>query len=85
MGELAGELIRQINPSARIQRDNVRLRPENSEVERLLGSNKKLKSLTSREPKYGLSRELAETIDWFREPAHLNKYRANIYNIQGAT
>ena len=42
IGELASELIRQINPSARIVCDEERLRPEKSEVNRLLGANGKI-------------------------------------------
>lgn len=47
MGDLANELIRQINPAARIVCDAQRLRPEKSEVNRLLGSNEKLRRLTA--------------------------------------
>ena len=42
IGELADELIRQINPDARIVSDDLRIRPKASEVERLLGANKKV-------------------------------------------
>ncbi len=41
IGQLAEELIRQINPSAKIICDEQRLRPDKSEVNRLLGSNEK--------------------------------------------
>lgn len=47
MGDLANGLIRQINPAARIVCDAQRLRPEKSEVNRLLGSNEKLRRLTA--------------------------------------
>ena len=40
IGQLAEEIIAQINPKARIICDEQRLRPEKSEVNRLLGSNK---------------------------------------------
>src|SRR5690606_41436237 len=42
--DLAEELIRQINPAARIVNEQQRMRPEKSEVYRLFGSNEKLKS-----------------------------------------
>lgn len=79
IGELAHEMINQINPNAKIICDEQRLRPENSEVNRLLGSNKKIKELTNWEPKYSLKEGLAETIEFFR--ANLGKYKADIYNI----
>lgn len=52
IGELAEELIRQINPQAKIVCDEERLRPEKSEVNRLLGSNEKIKMLTDWEPRF---------------------------------
>jgi len=47
VGRLAEELIRQINPNARIVCDEQRIRPEKSEVERLLGCNEKILKLTN--------------------------------------
>ena len=52
IGELAEELIKQINPQAKIVCDEERLRPEKSEVNRLLGSNEKIKMLTDWEPRF---------------------------------
>lgn len=79
IGELAEELIRQINPDAKIICEEERLRPEKSEVNRLLGSNEKIKSLTNWEPQYSLSDGLAETIEFFKK--NLDKYKVDIYNI----
>ncbi|OFV70014.1 NAD-dependent 4,6-dehydratase LegB [Acetobacterium wieringae] len=79
IGELAEELIRQINPRARIICDEERLRPEKSEVNRLLGSNEKIINLTSWKPTYSLAEGLKETIVFFRE--NLGKYKTDIYNI----
>lgn len=79
IGQLAEELIRQINPEAKIICEEERLRPEKSEVNRLLGSNEKIKLLTGWEPKYTLSEGLAETIEFFKN--NLDKYKTDIYNI----
>ncbi|WP_404405205.1 NAD-dependent 4,6-dehydratase LegB [Jeotgalibacillus malaysiensis] len=79
IGQLAEELIRQINPAAKIICDEQRLRPENSEVNRLLGSNEKIKSLTNWSPQYTFEEGLAETIEFFKD--NLSKYKADIYNI----
>ncbi|HHY91603.1 MAG TPA: SDR family NAD(P)-dependent oxidoreductase [Clostridiales bacterium] len=79
IGRLAQELIRQINPKAKIVCDEQRLRPEKSEVNRLLGSNEKIKRLTNWKPKYTLEQGLAETIAFFKQ--NLDKYKADIYNI----
>lgn len=77
--ELAEELIRQINPQAKIVCDEERLRPEKSEVNRLLGSNEKIKMLTDWEPRFTFEEGLAQTIDFFRD--NLEKYKVDIYNI----
>lgn len=79
IGQLAEELISQINPEAKIVCDEERLRPEKSEVERLLGSAEKLKALTGWAPEHTFSEGLAQTIEWFR--THLDGYKADIYNI----
>lgn len=79
IGELTTELIRQINPSAIVICDEQRLRPEKSEVNRLLGCNEKIKRLTNWRPQYSLERGLAETIEFFRD--NLDKYKADIYNL----
>ena len=79
MGDLAHELIAQINPAARIVCDEQRLRPAKSEVQRLLGSNEKIRRLTSWEPRYTLQEGLAETIEFLRE--NLSRYKTDIYNL----
>lgn len=79
MGDLANELIRQINPKAKIVIDESRIRPGKSEVERLLGCNKKLLELTDFKSQYDLSSGLAETIAWMKE--HLDEYDVNRYVI----
>lgn len=68
VGELAQELIRQINPQARIVCDEQRLRPEKSEVNRLLGSNEKILRLTNWRPNYSLEQGLEETIEFREQP-----------------
>jgi nucleoside-diphosphate-sugar epimerase len=70
-----------INPEARIVKDEERIRPEKSEVERLLGSNKKLKTISGWTPKYSLNDGLTETIDWFKKSDNLRNYKAGLYNI----
>ncbi len=79
IGELAGELIRQINPKAKIVCEEERLRPEKSEVNRLLGSNEKIKRLTDWSPQYTFEQGLAETIKFFKN--NLDKYKVDIYNL----
>lgn len=68
-----------------IETDEVRLRPDKSEVERLWAENSKAKALVGWGPKYGgrdgFKRGLAETVAWFMDPANLAAYKTDIYNI----
>jgi len=68
-----------------IETDDVRIRPEKSEVERLWADNAKAKKLAGWEPQYsgreGLRRGLVETIDWFQDPENLKAYKAHLYNL----
>lgn len=79
IGNLAKTIIEQINPQARIVCDEQRLRPNKSEVVRLLGSNAKIKELTDWEQQYTFEQGIAETIAWIAR--NMDIYRTNIYNI----
>jgi nucleoside-diphosphate-sugar epimerase len=65
--------------------DDVRLRPEKSEVERLWADNTKAKELLGWEPEYrgreGLKRGLKDTAAWFSNPENLKHYKTGIYNL----
>lgn len=71
--------------SIEIETDQVRIRPEKSEVERLWADNAKAKRLLNWEPLYGskegLKRGLTETIAWFSDRENLKLYKADSYNI----
>ena len=79
IGQLAEELIRQINPRAVVVCDEERLRPVKSEVNRLLGCNEKIMSLTDWMPQYTIEEGLKKTIYFFKE--NLDKYKTDIYNL----
>lgn len=68
-----------------IESDAQRIRPENSEVERLWADNRKAEKLTGWAPAYagveGLRRGLQETVAWFTDPEHLRQYKPGEYNI----
>jgi len=81
IGSVAEKLIDIINPSARIKENEERIRPQKSEVTRLLGSNEKIRNLTNWSPEYSLEEGLEETIEWFRNPENVKNYKANVYNV----
>ena len=80
VADLANTIIQQINPKAQIVSDEDRLRPEKSEVNRLFGSNEKIKTLTGWQSQVSLEVGIARTIEWFRDPQNLARYKPHIYN-----
>ncbi|HQM47021.1 MAG TPA: NAD-dependent 4,6-dehydratase LegB [Smithellaceae bacterium] len=74
-----------MNAEIDIDTDSQRIRPENSEVERLWAENAKAKKLTEWQPAYGqregFKKGLQETIDWFINPENLRQYKPGEYNI----
>lgn len=68
-----------------IETDQVRLRPEKSEVERLWADNTKAKLLAGWEPAYngkeGFLRGLKETVAWFSDEQNTRGYKAHQYNL----
>jgi NAD dependent epimerase/dehydratase len=81
IGDLAEKIINRIDPSARIITEEQRIRPELSEVERLLGSNAKLLQHTGWKQQYTLEQGLDLTIDWFRQKEHMQRYKPGMYNV----
>lgn len=64
-----------------IETDQVRLRPEKSEVERLWAENAKIERLTGFKPHTTLREGLEKTIEWFTNPDNLKQYKVDIYNV----
>jgi dTDP-glucose 4,6-dehydratase len=74
-----------MNEKIEIFTDESRVRPENSEVDRLMADNSKAKQLFNWAPAYagvdGLKRGLIETVEWFTKPNNLLSYKSGIYNL----
>ena len=81
IGNMAEILINQINPSAKIVTDDSRVRPTESEVERLVCNNQLIKELTTWEPEVALEHGLKSTVDWLRKPENLARYKAEVYAV----
>jgi len=85
IGDLASMIAEIMGVSIKIKSNQERIRPENSEVERLLSDNSKSKRLTGWEPEFfgveGLRNGLEQTIRWFKEPANLARYNPNDYVV----
>ena len=81
VGEVASLIKSEMNSDIEIITDQQRIRPKKSEVTRLWCDNQKIKKLTDFKPKYDIESGLKKTIEWFREPSNLLKYKSDIYNI----
>jgi len=85
IGELVNLITELMEVQVKIETDIQRIRPKQSEVERLLADNTKAKNLLGWEPSYygrdGLKKGLTETINWFVNPQNLFIYKTNRYNI----
>ncbi len=85
IGDTVQLIAEAMNAEVEITTDEQRLRPDNSEVERLWADNSKARELLGWRPEYGgregFRRALAETAEWFTDPANLARYKHGIYNI----
>ncbi|EMT45879.1 UDP-glucose 4-epimerase [Anoxybacillus flavithermus AK1] len=85
IGETASLIAEIMGVDIEIETDDVRVRPEKSEVERLWADNSKAKTLLGWEPKYaekeGFRRGLKETVEWFTDERNLSQYKVDVYNI----
>lgn len=79
IGDLAEKIIELTEKEVEIIEDTQRIRPEKSEVERLLSNAEKAKKTTGWKPKYMLDEGLKETIDWIQDNLHY--YKPEIYNV----
>ena len=67
--------------SIEIVTDEQRQRPDNSEVDRLFSDSTSIFGATSWSPRHSLSDGLAATIEWFRQPQNLARYKTDHYNV----
>ena len=75
-------LIKEImNSNVEFVCDEQRIRPKNSEVFRLWGDNSLISKLTGFKPSVSIHEGLKITCKWFSDPANLEKYKGNIYNV----
>lgn len=85
VGDTARLIAEVMNAEIEIVSDEARLRPENSEVERLWADNAKASRLFGWQPAYGgrdgFKRGLAETVQWFAQPDNLRGYKSDVYNV----
>jgi NAD dependent epimerase/dehydratase len=79
IGDLAGKIIRLVDRPVRLSLDPARLRPEKSEVGRLLSDNSQARQTLGWSPSVSLDEGLSRTIEWIR--LHLDHYRVGTYEF----
>jgi NAD dependent epimerase/dehydratase len=79
IGDLAKTIIELTGRNVEIISEEQRLRPEKSEVNRLLCNNSKALEVLGWQPKYTLRQGLTETIDWIGK--NLSYFKTDIYNV----
>jgi dTDP-glucose 4,6-dehydratase len=85
IGDTANTIAQLMGRDVAIEREEDRLRPDKSEVERLFASYAKAEEVMGWSPEYGglegFKRGLTKTIDWFSRPENLSSYKSEIYNL----
>ena len=85
IGDLIILISKIMKKKIKITHEDIRIRPKNSEVFKLVSSTEKAKKILHWKSKYrnidGLKKGLKKTIDWFSNTKNIAKYKYNIYNI----
>ncbi|MDA9204513.1 NAD-dependent 4,6-dehydratase LegB [Gammaproteobacteria bacterium] len=85
IGDTAQLISKIMNKKIKIISDEQRLRPVNSEVERLWADNTKAKDVLNWEPAYsgkdGFEKGLTRTIEWFGVHENIKAYKSDIFNL----
>lgn len=79
IGDTVNKIIQIIGKDVKITCDKERIRPTNSEVNRLWADNTKIKRLTAWKPEFSIDEGLSETISWISN--NMKYYKTDIYNV----
>lgn len=79
IGDLVHRIAGLMGRKVIIQQDDERVRPDGSEVNRLLCDNSKILKCTGWKPEYDLDKGLSEAIEWMRE--NLQVYKPAVYSV----
>jgi NAD dependent epimerase/dehydratase len=79
IGDLAKLILEIMGSDADIQTEEQRIRPDRSEVDRLLCSNERAGKLLGWRPEVSLREGLTRTVAWISD--HRDRFKADIYNV----
>ena len=81
VGKLVHVIAEAMNRTVEVALDSERVRPEGSEVMRLVCDSSMLQQLTSWKPQTALLQGLEQTCEWFLDPSNLKRYKTDLYNV----
>ncbi|MEU2432995.1 SDR family NAD(P)-dependent oxidoreductase [Streptomyces sp. NPDC007861] len=81
VGELVRLIAKVMDADLDVREDAQRVRPAGSEVMRLVADASRLRAATGWAPRTDLEQGLARTAEFFRDPAHLARYKTGVYNV----
>ncbi|MBZ4319611.1 SDR family NAD(P)-dependent oxidoreductase [Streptomyces huiliensis] len=81
VGDLVGLIGKIMGTDLDVREDTARVRPAASEVMRLVCDASRLRAATGWAPAHSLEDGLAATVEFFRDPANLARYKTGIYNV----
>jgi NAD dependent epimerase/dehydratase len=81
IGDLGELIAKSMDTNLSIKSSRERIRPHNSEVERLFGDNTKLLEHTEWKPKYTLEKGISEVIEWMGNTRNLAHFKGDAYNV----
>jgi len=81
IGELATRIGQLMDRKVEVVEEAERLRPDASEVMRLVSDSSQLRRLTGWQPQHTLDDGLRATIAWFSDPANLARYKVDLFNL----
>lgn len=79
IGDLASTILSLTGSNVPVEEDARRIRPKNSEVDRLCADTTKAKELFGWSPDYSLKDGLSETIEWIRKNS--DRFKTDVYSI----
>jgi len=80
IGQVTADIARLMAADVDVTEDGQRIRPKDSEVQRLVADAAKLTEHTGWRPAQTRDDGLRRTIDWFRRPENLARYKPGIYH-----
>lgn len=81
IGGLASTIAEVMGEDVTFVSDDARVRPEASEVMRLIADATKLRAATGWTPRHTLADGLQTACEWFQDPGNLSRYKATVYNV----